>query len=161
MKTSLKVLCALMVCTLLFANCSSTRNAANGTVNVSRGKFTGTWTVTNVNYENLVEGSVQSVFDQAPPAAFINSTWQLTNSGNGMYTLSNGTSQSIYWSVNNNDPSGQMFQFKKIYQGDKPKNVAEGYQLYVASNDGNTMVLKTPVSLGTGTGYVVYTFAKK
>lgn len=157
----MKLAFALSVFAIVLSACSSTKNAANGTVNVSRGKFTGTWTVTNVTYENIVENAVQSVFDQAPPAAFVGSTWQLTNSGNGAYTLTNGTMQTIYWSVNNTDPSGQIFQFKKIFQGDKAKNVTQGYQLYVAANDGSTMVLKSPISLGTGNGYVVYNFTKK
>ena len=51
-----------------------------------------------------------------PPAAFVGSTWQLTNSGNGIYTLADGTSQTIYWSLNDNN---QTFQFKKIFEGDK------------------------------------------
>jgi len=78
-----------------------------------------------------------------------------------MYTLNNGTSQSIFWSVNNSDPSGQIFQFKKIYEGDKPKNVAEGYQLYVVSNNGSSMTLKSPVAVGNGTAFVIYTFSKR
>jgi len=142
----------------VFASCSTPQGAAN--TNVSRGKFTGTWTITGISYDGLVENAVQNVFDQAPPSAFRNSTWQLTNSGNGMYTLSSGASQTIFWSVNNSDPSAQIFQFKKIFEGDKAKNVTAGYQLYVVSNDGNNMTLKSPVSLGSRTAYVIYTFTK-
>jgi hypothetical protein len=78
-----------------------------------------------------------------------------------MYTLSSGPSQTIFWSINNNGANGQMFQFKKIFEGDKAKNVQQGYQLLVESNDGNSMVLKTPVAIGGSTGYVVYTFNKQ
>jgi len=153
---------ALSYTALIFVltSCSS-QKSATGVANVSRGKFTGTWTVTSITYDGLVESAVQDVFDQAPPAAFRGSTWQLTNSGNGMYTLNNGTSQSIFWSVNNSDPGGQIFQFKKIYEGDKPKNVAEGYQLYVVSNNGSSMTLKSPVAVGNGTAFVIYTFSKR
>lgn len=159
MKKLLSILIAVSAITLLFASCSGPKNAAGGDI-ASRGKFTGNWTITNVTYDGLVENAVQSVFDQAPPRAFVGSTWQLTNSGNGLYTLTNGTSQTIYWSVNNNDPRGQLFQFKKIYQGDKAKNVETGYQLIVSGNDGSTMTLRTPISIGSSTGYVVYTFRK-
>lgn len=149
----------IAVIALVVSACSSTKNSA-GYANASRGKFTGTWTVTNISYDGILESAVSNVFDQAAPSAFRGSTWKLTNSGNGMYTLNNGASQTIFWSLFN-DASGQMFQFKKIYEGDKAKNVQTGYRMLVSSNDGNTMVLKTPVSLGSGTGYVVYTFAKQ
>ena len=134
---------------------------ATSSASVSRGKFTGKWVIGSIRYDGLVENAVQNVFDQAPPSAFRGSVWNLTNSGNGMYTLNNGTSQTIFWSVNNTDPKGQIFQFKKIYEGDKAKNVTEGYQLYVVSNDGSTMILKSPVAVGSQTAYIIYTFSKQ
>jgi hypothetical protein len=74
--------------------------------------------------------------------------------------MSNGTSQTIYWSVYNGGTTGTQFQFKKIYQGDKPKNVAEGYRLDIASNDGKSMVLKSAVDVGGTNGYIIYSFTK-
>jgi hypothetical protein len=158
MKNLLKTPVAILSLIFLFAACSTPQNAT--TTNVSRGKFTGTWTLNNVSYQGLVQGAVQNVFDQAAPEAFVGSTWKLTNSGNGVYTLSNGTAQTIFWSVYNGGTTGTQFQFKKIYQGDKPKNVAEGYRLDIASNDGNAMVLKSPVEVGGSTGYIIYSFTK-
>jgi hypothetical protein len=94
-------------------------------------------------------------------STFIGSTWVLTNSGNGQYTLTDGTSQSIYWSYNNpGNGVTPSFQFKKVYQGDKPKNVDTGYNLIIGGNDGTIMVLKTPIAMGNSTGYVVYNFTK-
>lgn len=156
MKKLLKITFILSAVTLLFAACGPAKTVVNG--GSTRNRFVGTFTVTGVTYEGLVQGSVSNVFDQAPPAAFEGSTWQFTNSGNGIYTLADGTSQTIYWSLNDDN---QTFQFKKIFEGDKAKNVTAGYQLVVARNDGSTLVLKSPVSIGNGTGYVVYTFAKK
>lgn len=158
MKKIFSIILSIAIIAFIFASCSTPQGTVNN--NVSRGKFTGTWTITNISYDGLIENAVQNVFDQAPPAAFKGSIWNLTNSGNGMYTLNNGTSQTIYWSVNNTDPNGQIFQFKKIYQGDKAKNVTAGYQLYVSANDGNSMTLKSPVSVGSGTAYIMYTFTK-
>ncbi|HEY9196262.1 MAG TPA: hypothetical protein VIM77_08350 [Mucilaginibacter sp.] len=158
MKNILKAPILILSLIFVFAACSTPKNTV--TTNVPRGKFVGTWTLNNVSYDGLVQGAVQNVFDQAPPAAFVGSTWKLTNSGNGVYTLSDGTSQSIFWSVYNGGTTGTQFQFKKIYQGDKAKNVQEGYRLDIAGNDGSAMTLKSPVTVGNSTGYVVYSFTK-
>ena len=151
---------AVLAFTLVLSACSSSKNAVTGASNVSRGKFTGTWTINNVSYDGIVQQAVQNVFDQAPPQAFVGSTWKLTNSGNGIYTLQNGTSQTIFWSVNNSAGSNQLFQFKKLFEGDKAQKVTEGYQLVVAANDGNTMTLKSPVDVGGKTAYIIYSFTK-
>jgi hypothetical protein len=133
----------------------------NKTAGVDRSRFVGTWTVNNVAYENLVGNAVTKVFDQAPPKDFVGSTWVLTNSGNGQYTLTSGVSQSIFWSYYNPGNGVEpAFQFKKIYQGDKAKNINDGYRLALSSNDGTTMVLKSPVAIGSSNGFVVYSFTK-
>ncbi len=160
MKKLVQLSLTVLALTFIISACSSSKNAVTGASNVSRGKFTGTWTISSVNYEGIVQQAVQNVFDQAPPQAFVGSTWKLTNSGNGTYTLQDGTSQTIFWSVNNSTGSNQLFQFKKLFEGDKAQKVTQGYQLVVAANDGTTMTLKSPVALGDKTAYVVYTFAK-
>ena len=160
MKKLVQLSLAVLALTFIISACSSSKNAVTGESNVSRGKFTGTWTINSVNYEGIVQQAVQNVFDQAPPQAFVGSTWKLTNSGNGSYTLQDGTSQTIFWSVNNSAGSNQLFQFKKLFEGDKAQKVTQGYQLIVTSNDGNNMTLKSPVTLGDKTAFVVYTFAK-
>ena len=160
MKNLFRISFIVALLAFVICSCSTPKNAATSSPSASRGKFTGTWTITAISYDGLVENAVQNVFDQAPPSAFRGSTWQLTNSGNGIYTLNNGASQTIFWSVNNTDPNGQMFQFKKIYQGDKAKNVTAGYQLYVVSNDGSHMILKSPVAVGNSTAYIIYDFNK-
>jgi len=157
MKKILHLTLSVLALTFILQACSTTKSL----VGAAHGHINGTWTLTNVRYEGLLPGTVQNVFDQAPPAAFINSTWQLTNSGNGMYTLADGTSQSIFWSYNDQDKSNPLFQFKKIYQGEKARKIAEGYQLNVAQVDGSSMTLKSPVALGDKTAYIVYSFAKK
>ena len=156
MKRLFQFLIPVLAVALLVTQCSVPA-ALTGS---SRARFVGTWTLNSVNYEGLVNGSVQTVFDQAAPSAFIGSTWQLTNSGNGMYTLNNGTSQTIFWSLFTDPAAGTMFQFKKVYQGDKPKNVADGYRMVINDNDGQSMTLKSPVTIGNTTGYVVYAFTK-
>jgi hypothetical protein len=157
MKKILHLTLSVLALMFILQACSTTKSL----VGAAHGHINGTWTLTSVNYEGLLPGAVQNVFDEAPPSAFVNSTWQLTNSGNGMYTLANGNSQSIFWSYNDADKNNPIFQFKKIYQGDKARKVAEGYQLYVAQVDGGSMTLKSPVALGNKTAYIVYSFRKK
>ncbi|WP_237073532.1 hypothetical protein [Mucilaginibacter mali] len=161
MKTIFRLSFFIVALAFVVSSCSTPQGTmSNGAAAASRGKFTGTWTISSISYNGIVESAVQNVFDQSAPSTFRGSTWNLTNSGNGLYTLTNGTSQTIFWSVNNTDPNGQILQFKKIYQGDKAKNVTAGYQLYVVSNDGSTMVLKSPIGVGASTAYIIYTFSK-
>ncbi|RZA03955.1 MAG: hypothetical protein EOP47_00890 [Sphingobacteriaceae bacterium] len=156
MKRIFQILIPVLAIALLISSCG----APAALTGASRARFVGTWTLNTVTYQGLVAGSVSTVFDQAAPSAFVGSTWQLTNSGNGMYTLNNGTSQTIFWSLYKDEAAGTMFQFKKIYQGDAPKNVPDGYRLMINDNDGQSMTLKSPVTMGNTTGYVVYSFTK-
>src|ERR1700761_1305575 len=150
----------IVLSVVIFSACNTVKSLPAAATGATRAKFVGTWTLNKVSYDGLLPGSVQTVFDQAAPDDFNGSTWQLTNSGNGIYTLSNGTSQTIYWSVNKDASNNPLFQFKKIYQGDSAGKVQEGYQLIVASNDGASMTLKSPVAVGDKTAYVVYSFTK-
>lgn len=157
MKRIFQLTFTVLAVAIILQACSTTKSV----VGTNNGPLRGTWTLTNVSYEGLVPGAVQNVFDQASPTSFVNSTWELPNNGNGKYTLSNGTSQSIFWSYNNADKANPIFQFKKIYEGEKAKNIAEGYQLNVAQVDGTSMTLKSPVANGSKTAYIVYTFRKQ
>jgi hypothetical protein len=161
MKNIFRTAIAMIALTMIFSACSTVKSLPAAATGASRARFVGTWTLSKIDYDGLLTGSVQNVFDQAPPNDFIGSTWKLTNSGNGIYTLQNGTSQTIFWSVNNNGVNkGQIFQFKKIYQGDKAKNVQEGYQLIVDAQDGKAMTVKSPIALDNKTAYIIYSFTK-
>lgn len=149
----------LFTAAVMITACSSTRNATTDNT-IGRGKITGTWTVNSITYEGIVESAVQSVFDQGPASVFQGSTWTLTNSGKGIYALTNGTVQSIFWGLNSNAGTPE-FTFKKLEEGEKAKNVDTGYKLQVASADGDNLVLKAPVQYGGGTGYIVYNMVKK
>ena len=142
----------------VFTACSTTRTAT--TDSLGRGKVTGTWTVNSINYEGIMENAVQSVFDQGPASVFQGSTWVLTNSGKGMYTLTNGTVQPIFWSMNSTAGTSE-FSFKKLNDGEKPSTVVTGYKMMVTNADGDNLVLKAPVQYGGGTGYIVYNMVKQ
>lgn len=158
MKRIFQYTLTILSATIILSACAVRSTTSS---HVPRDRFVGTWTLNTVTYEGgLLPSAVQSVFDQARPEDFVGSTWKLTNSGNGMYTLSSGVSQSIFWS-SYEGTTGTQFQFKKVYEGEKAKEVTEGYRLDVGSATGSAMVLKTPIPIGTQTGYVVYSFTKQ
>ena len=158
MKKQLQTYGLVIALILAFSSCSTLKKLPATVAGASRAKFVGNWKLNAITYDGLLPGAVQTIFDQGSPESFNGSTWKLTNSGNGIYTLANGTSQTFFWSYNNN--SGEVFQFKKLYQGDSARKVQEGYQLMVAGNDGNAMILKLPVNLGDKTAYVILSFNK-
>lgn len=158
MKKILYSIMLLFAATAVMTSCSTTKNAT--TASISRGKVTGTWTVNSITYDGIVENAVQSLFDQGPPNVFQGSTWTLTNSGKGIYVLNNGTTQSIFWGLNNNGGVSE-FSFKKLNEGDKAKSVESGYKLLVGTADGNNLVLRAPVQYMGNTGYIVFNMAKK
>ena len=154
-------LIAAILCSSLMVLQSCSPKGAAGT-SLKRGNVTGNWVVNDITFEGLPQSAVKSLFDDGPYTCFQGSTWSLTNSGNGTYTLAGGgactaKTQSIFWSV---APADQTFQFKKIFEGDKAKNVTSGYRMVLSSTDGENMVLKLPVDYGTSPAYIVLNFTK-
>ncbi len=152
----LKSILFLAVIALIITSCSP---KTGGTIsnNVSKGTISGTWVVNNVSLEGFPQGyQVKNVFDMAPFQDFNGSTWKLYGGYGGMITLTNGTTQEIYWSLLN-DGINPIFQFKKIGASEKAKNVSEGYQLQIANASKTNLTLKTPFKLLNGNmAYVVY-----
>jgi len=157
------LLIAAIICSSLIVlqSCSATKGAS-GSSSLKRGNVTGNWVLNDITFEGVPSIAVRSLFDEASYKCFIGSTWNLTNSGNGSYTLPGGNScaagtQSIFWSVSTAD---ETFQFKKIYEGDKAKNVTTGYRLVLSATTGDNLVLKSPIEYGNKTAYVVLNFTK-
>jgi hypothetical protein len=139
------------------ANCSSSKNASD--LKASTGNISGLWTVSNISVDLPSGFKVSDVFDEAPYQEFMNSQWDLKRNGNGSYSLSNGTKRDIYWSLYGKGENAQ-FQFKKL-NGEKARNVEEGYRLMIDSISNNSFIAKTPIDIGNGgTGYITYTFTK-
>jgi hypothetical protein len=153
-------LIAAIFCSALMVLQGCSPKGAASTQPLKRGNITGNWVLNDITFEGIPEMNVKSLFGETSYKCFIGSTWRLTNSGNGSYTLGNecgGTMQTIYWSAS---PKEDTFQFKKIYEGDKAKNVTEGYRMLLSSATGETMVIKTPVEYGNSTAYIVLNFNK-
>lgn len=161
MKRILVIAAILCSSIMILQSCSSTKGTAAG-ANLRRGSVTGHWVLDNVSFEGVPAANVRSLFDEASYKCFIGSTWNLTNSGNGTYTLP-GTAdcpsrtQAIFWSVSTAD---ETFQFKKLNQGDKAKNITAGYRLVLSAANGDSMVLRSPVEYGSGPANIVLSFVK-
>lgn len=145
----------------IFAACSTTKTAST-TPTVSRSDVSGKWTVTSVDMQDFPAGtSAGKVFDLANAQEFQGSTWDLKGGGTGTISLTNGAVQPIYWSVNKTTAM-PTFQFKKLMDGQKAKDVETGYSLEFGDVSGGTAVFKTPVMLSGGqTAYINFTFAKQ
>ncbi|KQS34530.1 lipocalin family protein [Pedobacter sp. Leaf194] len=154
---AIAIACSTLV---MLQSCSSTKNAASG-ISGGRGTVTGTWVLNNITLEGLPDQAVQGLFGEKSYKCFQGSTWKLTNSGNGSYTLPASSAcgavmQTIYWSAT---PAEETFQFKKIFEGDKAKNVTEGYRLVLSQLSKGNMVLKSPIEFGGKTANIVLTFS--
>ena len=152
------ILCSSM---MVLQSCSSTKGTTAG-ANLRRGAVTGNWVLSNISFEGVPAANVRSLFNEASYKCFIGSSWSFTNSGNGSYTLP-GTvdcparTQDIFWSVSVAD---ETFQFKKLNEGDKAKNVTDGYRLIYSSATSDNLVLKSPVDYGNGSANIVLNFTK-
>jgi hypothetical protein len=161
MKRILVIAALLCSSLMILQSCSGTKGTTAG-ANLRRGNVTGTWVLNDITFEGVPAANVKSLFSEASYKCFIGSTWSLTNSGNGSYLLP-GTAecptrtQAIFWSVSTAD---ETFQFKKLLEGDKAKNVTEGYRLILSSATGDNLVLKSPVEYGSGAAYIVLNFSK-
>lgn len=155
-------LIAALVCSALLVLEGCSPKATSGTVAMKRSNVTGTWVLANVSYEGVPQSAIKSFLGESSAQCFVGSSWKLTNSGNGTYDLPGGSdctakTQSIFWSVSTAD---ETFQFKKIYEGEKAKNVTEGYRLILSNATKDNLVIKSPVDYGNGAAYVVLNFNK-
>ena len=144
---------------LILPGCNTAKRVTAG-ISGSRGTAVRNWVVSNIALEGLPDQAVQGLFGEKSYKCFQGSTWNLTNSGNGTYTLPatsecGEVTQSIFWSA---FPKDQTFQFKKIYEGDKAKNVTDGYRLVMTSLSSTEMILKSPIEFGGKTANIILTF---
>lgn len=160
MKKLILAVALFTVSLIALQSCSS--KTTSGTVAPKRGNVTGNWMLNNISFEGIPDVAVRGFLGETSYKCFVGSTWSLTNSGNGSYSLPAGSTcgaktQNIFWSVSTVD---ETFQFKKLYEGEKAKNVTEGYRMVLAGTDGSTMMIKSPIEYSGKTAYVVLNFVK-
>lgn len=160
MKSGLRIIIMALVLAIIFEACSSTKSTQTNTSNLNVGAFSGKWTVTDVRVDIPADYKISNVFDEAPYQDFKGSKWELIRNGKGSFTLNNGSKQEIFWSLYN-QANEKMFQFKKLEDKDKPKNVNDGYRLQIMQSADTVFVLRSSLNLGDQKqGYITYNFSK-
>ena len=172
MKTTLK-LSTLVIALIVFVSaCSSSRQTTSSpTSGQWKGGVKGQWVLNSVEKKNFPSGAnVKRIFDEAPIDCFIGSTWNLIANGKGAITFSAngelcapGATRDIFWSIYKPEGGGEsQFQFKKLYPGEKAKNITEGYRLDLAYADEQTLTLHMPVNVdGNSDSFLEFKFSKR
>ena len=119
----------------------------------------GNWTITSVTYPGSDYIKVTS-FDIADSKCFEGSSWKfVSNNNKGEMSLNKAGcpsfSSPIIWSV-----SKDGTYTLKITEGEKGKNVTEGYQLKVRNQTDNSFQLIDNVNVGGKNVEVVYNFQR-
>lgn len=157
-----KGLISLFVLTLFFvSSCTNSKAVAD-----SEKLMRGDWTITNVSVDGIQQSYVDiTVFDEANSQCYVGSSWHLVqNNATGNYTFNaggdcpSGTTK-IKWFVTEGGGES-FFNFKKVYEGERPKNVVDGYKMRVSSNTGSTIVLVQDLMFEGKPISVNYTFQK-
>lgn len=171
MKTTVKFSAFFLALMLFISACSSSRQTGSSpsTGQWKRG-VRGQWVLNAVEKQNFPAGaSVKRIFDEAPIECFIGSTWNLVANGNGGITFAAngelcapGATRDIFWSIYTPEGGEAQFQFKKLYPGERAKNVTEGYRLDLAYADEQTLTLQMPVNVGgSGDAFLEFQFTKR
>jgi hypothetical protein len=155
-------LIAALFCTSLIVLQSCSPKTTNSAVALKKGNVTGNWVINDITFDGIPEAAVRSFLGETSYKCFVGSTWSLTNSGNGSYSLPASSTcgaytQNIFWSVSTAD---ETFQFKKLNEKDKAKNITDGYRMMLSSTDGSMMTIKSPIEYGNRTAYIVLHFVK-
>lgn len=145
----------------LIISCTNTKVIAD-----SEKLMRGNWTITDVSIDGVNEAHVNiNVLDEARAQCYEGSSWYLVqNNASGTYSLNGGSgcpsqTNKIKWFVT--EEGGQsFFNFKRIYEGEKPKNIVDGYKLRITSNTGSTIVLAQDLTFEGKPVTVSYTFQK-
>lgn len=126
----------------------------------------GDWTITDVTFDGINQSYVNAkVFDEADPKCYIGSHWHLIqNNNSGFYTLTgsancpSGTTN-LKWFITD-EGGNKYFNFKKVYEGEKPKNVVSGYRMKIQSSSDSYMIMQQEIPFEGGKISINYTFTK-
>lgn len=171
MKTILNFSTLIIVCLLMGACSSSKQTTSSPSAAQWKRGVRGQWVLNSVEKRNFPAGaSVKTIFDEAPITCFIGSTWDLIANGKGAITFAAdgelcapGATRNIFWSIYKPENGAEpQFQFKKLYPGEKAKDITEGYRLDLAYADGQTMTLNMPVNVGSNSdAFLEFKFTKR
>ena len=163
---------SLAIASILLTACATSQGGSQkttvSTVNSLTKSVKGTWVVEDVTY-NKPKGEYKvtdALGEGGTPECFINSTWDLNNTGGkGTYNLAGGDNcnagvKNIVWSAlpeNGKD----IFRYKVLNPNDKAKNVLTGYLFEIVDVTADQMTLKSNYLLGDSDQFeILYHFRK-
>ena len=160
---NLKRVLPIVAVTLVLASCSGPKVAT-----VTHADMQGNWILNNITYDGLGSGDnvKMTLLDEGSDACLIGSAWNLPFNGYGSYTLSSTAAgcptgmRKIVWSY---QKSGDQpyFQFKRLEEGVKAKNVQDGYRFKVVEVTKTSMSLQSEVAFEGKSVFINYSFAKQ
>lgn len=129
----------------------------------------GTWVLKSIERENIPAAyTIKNILDEAPVDCFKGSVWNLPGGNHqGSITFNasgqlcaDGAQRHIVWSIYDPKMSGHQpqFQLKKIYPGEKARDVSSGYRLDLSYADEDRLEMRMPIPLDDGTGNLVFSF---
>jgi predicted small secreted protein len=153
----------LALVAIIASSCSPKQGV---TQDINKAAVKGNWVLTDIKYEGIPDKAKVTVFDEADAKCFIGSQWVLPdNYAMGSYTLSstengcNPVTQKIAWSLTKQG-GVTMFGFKKLYSGDKDKNVTDGYRVQV-TGAGSIMTWRANVNFENTNAAIIYTLQRR
>ena len=176
--------CSIFTMVLLLTSCGAQRKSSAAGVGggsaVSndgpsarewRNGLKGKWVLNSVDREDIPANyTIKNIFDEAPVDCFIGSVWNLPG-GNYQGSIefhtagtlcADGAVRNLVWSIYDvpNDNLQPQFQFKKLYAGERARNVTSGYRLDLSYSDGQSLVMRMPIPLDNGEGNLVFNFSR-
>ena len=157
-------ICMLFVITaIIFQTACSSSKSAQPTTN--RKEVKGKWMLDSIGYEGLVPGAKYNIalLDEGAGNCLAGSTWVLPNNGFGSYTITTTSTgctpgeRKINWSYRTENGE-TIFQYKRLEEGVKAKNVTEGYRFKIVSAGDNAMHLQQQVTSEGKTININYQF---
>lgn len=147
-----------MTTALISVSCSTAKMAQ--TQRAEFLKMKGDWQITSVNYDRGL--SIRPFDENADAQCFVGSTWHLVpNNYSGSYAINgSGDCPSVTQPIRFEVLDGNSFQFKKVGEGEKAKNVTAGYALNLVEQSENHFVLEQNVPYQGQNAKVVYQFQR-
>ena len=159
----MKLLISILCAAILFASCSTSKEARK-----DRNIINGKWQLQTVTSEGISGTTKTTLFNDAELSCFIGSMWTFNqNNSLGSYTFNGAGTQcesvkrDIRWSVYQADGESPLFQFKRL--DSKLKNIDEeggGYRFTILQLDNTTMKLKSEVTFEGKPAAFIYNFVK-
>lgn len=156
-----KYLLSGIIAVSFLTSCGGVKKAATAQENKKEFlAMKGDWEIVSIDYE---KGYKIKPFDEnADAQCFIGSHWRLIpNNYTGAYTLNGGGNcPSVVRPIKFEVVSGNTFQFKKIYEGEKAKNNVAGYTMTLLSQTTDSFALQQSIPFQGEMVNVVYNFVR-